>query len=405
MLFGKKGLATGVLAINMALLFMVSGCSDKDAKNHKYFHGVDGFYSLVDEGYGSPVKKQADGISWVYAASSSMESSYRIRYGKNNSFDPMGIMKAVQGPYKEEGYLKNEAIKGEKVHGWTWQITETLANGVGGCILSESSNYTDMGIDTIKQAIMTNGAMTAAIDYSKTAMLGTYDGYTTYNNPYPENFDYNVVIVGWDDNFPKEYFGKIASSNGAWLMQNGLGEKWGNDGYFWVSYDTVLSDLTIFKVTSDYSSVLSYDGGCENTISTGETTRIGNFFHSAGLIKGIGTYTTEPNQSITIDIYDGKFKNLLYSQNVSFDIPGYHTIPLTKELDMNEFSVAITYQGAAPVEGEGWNDTDISYIVGIDEGQSYVYLDYEWRDLAYVSTVKSLGVDFIPNNGCIKVLY
>lgn len=405
MLFSKKRLATGILAMNMAMLFMVSGCSDKDAKNHKYFHDVDGYYSLVDEGYKASVKKQSEGTSWAYAASVSMESSYKFRYGKDNTFDPQGIMKAVQGPYKEEGYLLSDGVKGDKAGGNTWQITETLSNGVGGCILSEASDYTGMSIDVIKSAIMTNGAMSVSIDYLDSILLGEYDGYTTYNNPYPDKFDYSVVIVGWDDNFPKDYFGRPASQNGAWLVQNGLGEKWGNNGYFWVSYDTAMSNLTVFKVSNEYSSVLSYDGGCENKISTGSTTRVGNVYHHPGLIRGIGTYTTEPNQSITIDIFDGEFKTLLYSQDVTFDIPGYHTVALSKELDLNDFSVAITYSGAAPVEGEGWNDTDISYIVGIDEGQSFVYLNNMWRDMAYMSTVKSLGIDFIPNNGCIKVLY
>lgn len=47
-----------------------------------------------------------------------------------------------------------------------------------------------------------------------------------------------VLIVGWDDNYSKENFqaDHQPPEDGAWIVRNSWGEKWGLDGYFYVSY-------------------------------------------------------------------------------------------------------------------------------------------------------------------------
>ena len=48
--------------------------------------------------------------------------------------------------------------------------------------------------------------------------------------------NHDVIIVGWDDNYPKENFSKTPEGDGAFLCKNSWGTEFGDDGYFYVSY-------------------------------------------------------------------------------------------------------------------------------------------------------------------------
>lgn len=52
-----------------------------------------------------------------------------------------------------------------------------------------------------------------------------------------------VAIIGWDDNYSKENFksptGKQPEKNGAYIALNSWGESWGENGYFYISYEDI----------------------------------------------------------------------------------------------------------------------------------------------------------------------
>ncbi|MBQ4466177.1 MAG: hypothetical protein II916_09480, partial [Oscillospiraceae bacterium] len=105
-------------------------------------------------------------------------------------------------------------------------------------------------LSTIKNAIYQGNAIDVSYLHSDACYNDVYHSYC-YNADLAagsESYGHSVSIVGWDDNFPSEYFHSDPGRNGAWLAKNSWGAAWGDNGYFWISYaDARLDDFYQFK--------------------------------------------------------------------------------------------------------------------------------------------------------------
>lgn len=94
-------------------------------------------------------------------------------------------------------------------------------------------------VNSIKQAILDYGAVTynycSNDSYLGTDNISYYDNVSTTPN-------HGVCVVGWDDNYDRNKFdgstSGLPTQNGAWLIKNSLGTNSGDDGYFWMSYES-----------------------------------------------------------------------------------------------------------------------------------------------------------------------
>lgn len=98
------------------------------------------------------------------------------------------------------------------------------------------------------------------------------------------------------------------------------------------------------------------------------------------------------------------FKTVLYTQDAVLDYKGYHTVELTKPVDVENFAVVITYTKGAPVEGETIKNDSGEYKTVSEKGQSFVFVDGKWKDLTDADAKTVLKAEFAPNNACIKAL-
>jgi C1A family cysteine protease len=209
----------------------------------------------------------------------------------------------------------------------------------------------------VKQAIMENGAL----------YINMYINNSFFN---PDDFTYYycglkrtnhaILLAGWDDN--KEVTGNTIvkpKSRGAWICRNSYGTDWGEQGYFYISYEDTraLSNIAYFPSAVEYDenmTVFQYDelGYVDSIHFESDTVSALVRFNtkSATELTGIGLFVVKENEPLTIEIYnqfDGeKLYGLLESVRKTAGLPGYYTIQLPNFIPIQnnqDFYVKVNY--------------------------------------------------------------
>jgi len=116
--------------------------------------------------------------------------------------------------------------------------------------LEEALVINEKDFDIIKSAIFRYGAIETSL-YSQLDYADSHSQYYSEENAAyyydgDETPNHDVVVVGWDDNYPKENFTIQPEGDGAFICKNSWGENFGEDGFFYVSYyDTNLCNKSV----------------------------------------------------------------------------------------------------------------------------------------------------------------
>lgn len=217
--------------------------------------------------------------------------------------------------------------------------------------------------ELLKEMILEHGGLT--FSYQAGSPAGCYNAQTGawYTGELTPP-DHTVLVVGWDDAYPKENFLADSRPNqdGAWLIQNSYGTNRTGNGYEWVSYEDQsieFGTLYLLEDKDNYQTNYQYDtlGWCWSTASSSEpelskTAKAANIFEAQGddLIEAVAFYTTDVSADYTISIYTGTEEGqpesgtCMTRQSGTEDFPGYHTIELNDPVPLakgERFSVVI----------------------------------------------------------------
>lgn len=259
--------------------------------------------------------------------------------------------------------------------------------------------------DIVKEMIKEYGSVQVSFRWNS-----SYYNYSTasyYKNTLPNSGQsHAVVIAGWDDNYSASNFKRTPDSDGAWLVKNSWGDKWGDGGYFWMSYE----DVSVCNATAfvyDYDSPDNYDynyqyDGTANlfhyaSYDSGEAW-MANVFNAESneALRAVSFYLLGAGMEYDIQIYtnleDG---NNPVSGTAYFETPvhgsretmGYYTVKLDKSVPLNRgenFAVVVkltnNYDNALipleATESAGYEVTAYS-----EPGQSFIsYNGIKWND-------------------------
>ena len=323
--------------------------------------------------------------------------------GNNNKFTTFALANWIGGadenkyPYDTEFYsnCNNEASCDDASH---------LQNAFW--ISGQDKN-------TIKQAIIDNGAVGISYYYQESSYNDETDSY--YNSLYTAT-NHAVTLIGWDDEYSADNFLETPDSDGAWLVKNSWGSDMNNEGYFWLSYkdasinsSSAVAFVLQFEEGNNYSYNYHYDGsyGTHNMqLDNGGS--IAAIYTVCGSENGfderldaVGFALASPNADYSIQIYTGiQNKNNPVSGVPQFEEEqtghtvacGYYTVPLLHPVSLKAgetFSVVITLNTSNDVMTDVFIDESyqngswIKFECSQAEGQTFYRLPNQmWQDLA-----------------------
>jgi C1A family cysteine protease len=258
-----------------------------------------------------------------------------------------------------------------------------------------------------KLAVYQHGALVTSMYWDD----ASYDAATnTYLYKGTADCDHAVVIVGRDDD--KNVPG--ATSKGAWIVRNSWGSSWGEDGYFYISYeDTAFNKngLAFFDDPSPLrgkkaAQVYYYDKlGNTGGVGAGSNTLWGaNRFTATQdcTIGAVGFYALASNTSYEIKVLNDSFTgDVAASQSGSVEKEGWYTVMLNTPVSVGKgdsFVVEVKfttpgYPYPVPIE-----DRIANYSSGATSspGQSFISPDgTHWTDVTN---------QFANANVCIKAV-
>ena len=215
----------------------------------------------------------------------------------------------------------------------------------------ESARYF-FTVEDIKNALMTYGGLYVSL-YWNSAYYNSGD-YTYYYSG-GSSTNHGVTLVGWDDEMAVDG----APSDGAWICKNSWGSGWGDNGYFYISYDdaravTYATAFCYAVPPESYVTNYQYDplGWCSEVGYGSSTCWAANIFSPEAdeRLAAVGLYAVDNNVSYQIYVYDTfngtSFSDLLGSTSGVMSDMGYYTIPLPDLIDLttdDEFAVVVKF--------------------------------------------------------------
>ena len=317
----------------------------------------DSYFNLNDLGLVTPVKNQGSmGSCWAFGAAGAFESSYLIATGIEMDISENNI-KSLCLPYSEFGQTGNTeagnmVTTSEYFVSWLGAINtkDDFYDELGKVSSLQYSPNAVRTVDAvfinindqaaIKEYLTKYGAMNMFL-YGASSNDPSYSA--KYNSVYNDQYGGNhyVTLVGWNDTFSKDHFSTPAPGNGAWICKNSWGSKWGDGGYFYVSYYD--KSLTADAVGFTFDNVEHYEKLYQNGvigmhIFDDDFNTYGQIFTSENgdIIAAAGTYFETAGSPYTISVYvDGR---MVYSQSGKSSHAGYETVKLNKYISVDENS-------------------------------------------------------------------
>ena len=372
--------------------------STNSVKSMKKATTLPSSYDARKEGYITSVKDQGnDGTCWAFAASAASEASliknngfdknsinlselHLAYFTYNNSYDALGLLSGDSFKLTSDSYLDAGGINYYSMLSyarWTGPADEGKntkytykSNNKSFRPSSTSEAYTlteahlkdcyiidTSDISLMKQMILEYGAGDFGYyhDENDRYFNDTYDSYCYVQsvNTSSDRFNWanhEVTVVGWDDNFSRTKFSSNSrpTNNGAWLVKNSWGSGWGDNGYFWLSYEdssTIAEPTAFYSFDSKdhYEKNYQYDGTSDFYAEYSDGKEEGGYT-GGGYMANV--FTAQENENV------GAVTFVSFDENIKYEISVYDNVnntPTSGKL-VSQKSGVETYAGFHTIE-------------------------------------------------------
>ena len=345
-------------------------------------------YNGYTKGYLPNVRSQgSEGACWAFASVGSTEADLIHDGAADKGIDLSEIHLAY---YATHNYTDPKGCRSDSVSstgnwltngGNSVQAYRLFSNHVGvvkesDAPYSQRDSYNpgtgkaiSMDYVHVKNAFRMNPSDREAIKSAIQGHYGVSVSYADYNSCYNSTYaayycdesgftNHAVMLVGWDDNFPRDHFTNRPSGNGAWLVRNSWGGGgYGHSGYFWLSYydKSLLGSKYVVAFDADrelFDNCYAYDGQpvFDTIIPAASNQAVTETYRVSGgeTIKGVGYEVATANVTANVTVTDKTHnKSVNISNRTTY--PGFYTVPVTG-LDFREDSeveVSIRYSSTS----------------------------------------------------------
>lgn len=313
-------------------------------RDSKSIHSFPARFDLRDSAYVTVAKNQGNcGCCWAFSTLASLESnwlkngfgSYDLSEENMKNCHGFEVGGCTSGNSEmADAYLTRGSGPLTETQNPYVAVTDSCIKGLAPVALITSSIYLPKDISVVKQAVMDYGGLYASLYWQNSSYNAANKTYY-YKDTLAEN--HAVLIVGWNDNK------NTAGGMGAWIAKNSWGTGWGEQGYFYISYNDkkVLTTVTCFPSKINYNNELylySYDKlgrtsdlGYSNPVAYGlvkfyvtakqKLTKIGLVINTENTIVDVEVFSAKKNNQLLNRLSSVLNYTCIYPGYISFDLP------------------------------------------------------------------------------------
>ena len=310
----------------------------------------------------SPVRDQGKfGTCWAFASLGALETTtlpleeniYSVDHmSLNNGFNldlsqggehnmSIAYMAAWRGPVYEKDDPYGDGVTSDKL-----KAVKHLEEA----IVIDSKN-----LDKVKSAVFKYGGVETSIFLEMSYGSSDSDYYNKDTNSYcymgMEKPNHDIVIVGWNDHYPKENFKHRPTADGAFICKNSWGTKFGEDGFFYVSYQdsNICNESIVYTRLVDpdnYDNIYQSDilGWVGQMGFSAESAYFANVYTAKKdeVLRAVSFYATGDNTTFKVfvvnDFKDVKSLNGGRTEvgNGETRYSGYYTVDLKQEIELKK---------------------------------------------------------------------
>lgn len=354
----------------------------------------------------SEVRNQGNyGTCWAFAAISALESSLMPEENLLFSVDHMSMSNSFNVNQYDGGEYTMGMAYLAAWQGPMYEKDDPYGDGATDESLSPVKHVQEIRIidgkdyQGIKEAVFKYGGVQTSLYSNISSSKGNSKYFNKDTNAYcymgSEKPNHDVVIIGWDDNYPKENFNVDLEGDGAFICQNSWGNEFGDDGFFYVSY----YDTNIGTHNEVYTGVENTDN-YDNIYQSDLCGWVGKMGYDKEDMYGANVFTATSDQNIKAASFYATASDTSYELYIVNDFKdeysfagrkkvaegtlenaGYYTIKFDEEVPVTEgerYAVVLhinTPESTHPMAIE--YDSGESYLkdVDLDDGEGYISYD------------------------------